>query len=108
MKQKPGNILGMLTSLQSKMAEAQKKLEASEFNGEAQGGLVKVVLMGNGTLKSLTIDPQAMSEDAETVAALVSVAFSKAFEAKEAAAKQVLSAAAGGLMPMGFKLPGFG
>lgn len=108
MKKNPGNILGMLTSMQSKMAEAQKKLEASEFPGEAQAGLVKVVLMGTGALKSLVISPQALTEDAETVEALVSIAYNQAHAAKEAAAKQVLAAAAGGLMPIGFKMPGLG
>lgn len=108
MKNKPGNMLGALAAIQSKMAAAQKALEASEFQGEASAGLVKVTLLGNGQLKSLRIDPQALSEDAETVDALVSVAFNNAFAAKEVAAKQVLSQAAGGLLPMGFKLPGFG
>lgn len=108
MKNKPGNIMGTLAALQSKMAAAQKQLEATEFEGEASAGLVKVVLLGNGSLQRLTIKPDALSEDAETVEALVSVAYNNAFAAKEAAAKKVLSSAAGGLLPVGFKLPGFG
>lgn len=105
---KPANILGTLASIQTKMAVAQKELEAAEFPGEASQGLVKVVIAGTGELKRVAIDPAALTEDAETVEALVLVAFSNAYKSKEAAAKASLAKAAGGLLPMGMKIPGLG
>lgn len=107
MKQTP-NIIKSLATMQANMSKAQKELEAAEFVGEASRGLVKVVMTGAGELKRLAIDPTVLAEDAETVEALVMVAFGDAYKAKEAAAKASLAKAAGGLMPLGLKVPGFG
>ena len=106
--QQMGKLLKGLGEMQKRMEAAQKALSEASFDGAAANGLVKVVMTGNGELKSLVIDPSVMSEDSETLADLVIVATRQAFEAKEKQAKEKLAGMASGLLPLGMKLPGFG
>lgn len=107
MKNTP-KLLSVLQKAQAQMANAQKKMNESRFEGSAGGGLVKVQIKGTGELVELTIDPSVMSEDHETAAELVQAAYGAAYAQKEQAAKQVLREVAGGLAPAGFAVPGLG
>lgn len=69
--------------VQFKMQELQEKLKDLDVIGEAGGGLVKVVMTGDGRLKGVDIDPSAM-EDKETLEDLIVAAVNNAAEAKEA------------------------
>lgn len=100
------NILGTLVKAQQQMTAIQKEAEKAEFTGSAQNGLVKVTMLGTGELKRVQVDPAVMTEDAETLEALILVASADAYKQKEAFAKAQLSKVAGGLMPMGIKIPG--
>lgn len=104
----PKNLLGSLVKMQQQMAIIQKDAEAAQFTGVAQNGLVQVIMAGTGELKRVVVDPAVMAEDAETLEALVLVASADAYKQKEAFAKERLSKVAGGLMPMGIKVPGLG
>jgi DNA-binding YbaB/EbfC family protein len=108
MQQNLGKLLKGIGELQKKVDAAQKEIGDTVFKGEAGGGLVKMDITGRGEVKALVIDPSLLTEDAETLADIIVVAMNKANEAKESFAKQKLSGMAGGLLPMGFKLPGFG
>lgn len=108
MQKNLGGMLKTITELQKRVDKIQKEIAAQSFNGEAAQGLVKATVTGKGEVTHLTIDPTAMTEDAETLAALVLVALGKANEAKEAFSKEKLGGVASGLLPMGFKLPGLG
>lgn len=102
------NILGTLVKMQSQVTAIQKEAEAAQFEGSVQGGLVKVTMTGTGELKRVHIDPAALSEDSETVEALVLAACSDAYKKKEAFSKERLAKVTGALMPMGIKIPGLG
>lgn len=102
-----GNVIKGITELQKRMEGIQAELLASVYTGESAQGLVTVEMTGQGALKSLVIDPTVLREDAETVASLVQVAVNRAFDAKEAAAKEKLSKVSG-MLPFGIKLPGIG
>ena len=104
----PGAIVKTLASMQKKMMAAQAELVKKEFSATTAGGAVKVSLNGAGEMTALHLDPDVLSEDAETVSKLVMAAYGQALEAKESAAKAVLGAAAGGLLPLGMKVPGVG
>lgn len=96
-----------LMDLQRKMDAIQKELGDAVFTGEAAGGLVKVTMTGKGEIKSVTFDPDVLkSEDAETVGDLVVVATRKAYEQKEAMAKEKLATVTAGVLPFGLKVPG--
>lgn len=102
------NILSSLMKMQNQMAAIQKEAEAAEFEGVAQNGLVKIIMAGTGELRRVVIGPAALSEDADTLEALVLVASADAYKKKEAFAKARLSKVAGSLMPLGIKVPGIG
>lgn len=73
--------------MQFKMQEMQAKFEDIEVSGESGGGMVKVSMMCDSTMKSITIDPSVM-DDKETLEDLVVAAVNNANEAKEAKIKQ--------------------
>jgi hypothetical protein len=102
------NILASLMKMQNQMGIIQKEAAAAEFEGVAQNGLVKIVMSGTGELKRVVIGPAALSEDADTVEALLLVASSAAYKKKEAFAKARLAKMAGSMMPMGINIPGMG
>ncbi len=108
MQKNLGGMLKGITELQKRMDAVQKEIAEATFEGAAAQGMVKVTMTGKGEIKSVSIDPSVMTEDAETVADLVTVAARKAYDSKEALAKQKLSGIASGLLPMGLKIPGLG
>jgi hypothetical protein len=100
-------IMQQAQQMQSKMQEAQAKIESTEADGVSGAGLVKVRLRGKGELVSLSIDPSLMGDDPEILEDLIKAAHADARrrldEAMEAAMKEA-TAGFGGMMP-GFKLP---
>jgi len=53
----------MLKQLQQAQEKMQREIAALEIDATAGGGMVKVVMDGQKNVKSLTIDPQAVSKD---------------------------------------------
>ncbi|HPF22023.1 MAG: YbaB/EbfC family nucleoid-associated protein [Hyphomonas sp.] len=100
-------IMQQAQQMQARMQEAQAKIEATEADGVAGAGLVKVRLRGKGELAGLTIDPSLMGDDPEILEDLIKAAHADARrrldEAMDAAMKEA-TAGFGGMMP-GFKLP---
>jgi DNA-binding YbaB/EbfC family protein len=58
-----GNMLKQAQQMQTRMQEMQAKLEQTEVEGAAGGGMVKVLLSGKGDLRRVTIDPSLMTAD---------------------------------------------
>jgi DNA-binding YbaB/EbfC family protein len=104
----PGMLMKGLAEMQKRMTAAQEKLAATDFDGDAAGGLVRVVINGKGELKGVTISPAVMDEGPDMLSDLVQAAYNVAFAKKEEAAKAVLGSLTTGLMPLGIKLPGLG
>ncbi|MDP3459904.1 MAG: YbaB/EbfC family nucleoid-associated protein [Hyphomonas sp.] len=100
-------IMQQAQAMQAKMAEVQAKIEATEADGVAGAGLVRVKLKGKGELVSLSIDKSLMGDDPEIVEDLIKAAHSDARRRLDQAmedAMRTATAGFGGLMP-GFKLP---
>lgn len=102
------NIMRQAQEMQSKMAEAQQKIEATEADGVAGAGLVRVRLKGKGELVSITIDPSLMTDEAEILEDLIKAAHGDARkhleQEMESAMKEATKDLGGGMLP-GFKLP---
>jgi nucleoid-associated protein EbfC len=101
-------IMRQAQAMQSKMLDAQSRMEQVEATGSAGGGLVRVTLKGKGALESVSIDPSLMSgSEVEIVEDLVKAAHDDARrrldQMLEDAMKDVTQGF-GGMMP-GFKLP---
>ncbi len=93
--------------MQRKLAEAQATLEATEMEGSAGGGAVKLTLNGKGQLLKLTIDASVINaDDKEMLEDLVIAAHADAKGKIDAAAADGMSQVTGGLnLPAGLKLP---
>lgn len=75
----------------------QEELEVMEIEGEAQGGLVKVVLSGNQEPLRVTISPDVLEQGAEIVSDLVTVAMKDAYNKSTATMRERMEELTGGL-----------
>ena len=102
-----GNMLKQAQQMQTRMAEMQAKLEATEVEGQAGAGMVKVKLTGKGELRRIAIDPSLMSaDDREVLEDLIVAAHADAKQKVEAMmAEEMQKATAGMNLPAGLKLP---
>ncbi|UPY37561.1 YbaB/EbfC family nucleoid-associated protein [Sediminicoccus sp. KRV36] len=102
-----GNMLKQAQQMQTRMAEMQAKLEATEVEGQAGAGMVKLKLTGKGELRRIAIDPSLMTaEDREVLEDLILAAHADAKQKVEAMmAEEMQKATAGMNLPAGLKLP---
>ncbi len=65
-------LLQIGQQMQGRMQQLQHELADKTYDSQAGGGLVRVTVDGKGTVRSLTIDPEAFhGRDAELLADLV-------------------------------------
>ena len=104
------NLAGLMkqaSQMQSKMAEMQAKLDATEVDGEAGAGMVRVTLSGKSELKRVKLDPKLLDPaEAEMLEDLIVAAHADAKRKVEAIMADEMKNATGGLeLPGGLKLP---
>jgi len=56
-------MMKQMQQAQQKMAEVQEGLAAMEVEATAGGGMVKVVVAGDGNLRSIRLDPEVVDRD---------------------------------------------
>ena len=102
-----GKLMKQAQEMQTKMAEAQAKLDDVEVEGEAGAGMVKAVATAKGALKRLDIDPSLFNaDDKEVVEDLIVAAVKDAQEKAQIAAQEEMGKLTEGLqLPPGMKLP---
>jgi DNA-binding YbaB/EbfC family protein len=102
-----GNMLKQAQQMQARMQEMQARLEATEVEGSAGAGMVKLRLTGKGELRRVMIDPSLMvPEEREVLEDLIIAAHADARQKVEAAmAEEMQKATAGLSLPPGMKLP---
>lgn len=100
-------LMKQAQEMQSKMAEAQERLEAMEVTGEAGAGLVQATATAKGVLKRLEIDPSLfVPDEREVVEDLIVAAVQDAQTRAQAMAQQEMGKLTEGLaLPPGMKLP---
>ncbi|MDO8416357.1 MAG: YbaB/EbfC family nucleoid-associated protein [Agitococcus sp.] len=108
MQKNPGKMITMLAGLQQRVSVIQKEIAAEIFEGRASNGLVILRVTGKGEFLSVFIDPSLLSEDADTIGALVIAAGNQAHQSKEAFSKAKLATISSGLLPLGMKVSDFG
>ncbi|WP_054816857.1 YbaB/EbfC family nucleoid-associated protein [Nocardia arizonensis] len=98
-------LLAQAQQMQQAMVQAQAEIAASEVEGQAGGGLVKVVIKASGEVVSLTIDPKVVDpDDVEGLQDLVIGAVNAAMANAQKLAAERLGPLTGGLG--GGSLPG--
>ncbi len=87
-----------LNAMKAEVEETKKRLDNITVEGEAESGLVKVLLTGNRDLKSIQISPE-LAGDTEALEDLISLAFSRALEKANNVNETEMNGAARGFMP---------
>jgi nucleoid-associated protein EbfC len=100
-------LMKQAQEMQSKLAEAQNRLDEVTVTGEAGAGLVTVTATAKGTVTALSIDPSLFNpEEREVVEDLIVAAIRDAQARAGAAAQQEMGRITEGLeLPPGMKLP---
>jgi DNA-binding YbaB/EbfC family protein len=99
-------IMRQAQEMQANMQKVQNELAATEVEGVAGGGMVKVVVTCKHEVKRVTIESALLSDDKEMLEDLVAAAFNDASRKVEQTVQQKLSSVAGGMaLPPGLKLP---
>jgi hypothetical protein len=84
--------------MQEQMLQAQEKLKDETVEASAGGGMVKVIMGGDLTLRSITIDPEAIDpEDAELLQEMVQAAVNEGLRAAQELAGSKMGDVTGGL-----------
>jgi hypothetical protein len=99
-----GKLMKQAARMQQQMADVQAQLAQRTVEATSGGGMVKVVAKCDGTLASITINPQAINPaDAAMLEDLVLVAVNSGLEqARELAAAEMGKVTGG----MGMGMPG--
>lgn len=91
-------MLKQVEKMQRDIQEAQESLKDEQVEASAGGGMVKVVVSGDLTVKSVAIDPEAADpEDVEMLGDLVLAAVNEAMRAAQELQTSRMERATGGL-----------
>ena len=101
------DLMKQAQAMQAKMTEAQARLDETEVTGEAGAGMVRVTLTAKGDMVSVKVDPGVLDpSEPEILEDLVKAAHADARRKAEAAQKEIMKEAAGGLqLPPGMQMP---
>ena len=104
------DMLGLMKqaqAMQAKMQEMQAELERIEVEGQAGGGMVRVVLTAKGQMRGLMIDDQLLKSDEKVILEdLIVVAHEDARKKVERLMEEKMKGVTAGLaLPPGTKLP---
>jgi len=95
-------LMRQANQMQARMKKAQEELATREFEGSSGGGAVKVVAFGSNLIKSIDIQPDAMSGgDKDMLQDLILTAVNEALRLAKTTSEQELGKITGG-----FSLPG--
>jgi hypothetical protein len=84
--------------MQAQMLEAQEKLKDETVEASAGGGMVKVKMGGDLTLREIVIDPEAVDpEDVELLQEMVQAAVNEALRTAQELAGSKMGDVTGGL-----------
>lgn len=91
-------LMKQAQQMQDQMMQAQEKLKEETVEASAGGGMVKVKMGGDLTLREITIDPEAIDpEEAEMLADMVQAAVNEGLRAAQELASSKMGDATGGL-----------
>ena len=100
------DIMKQARTMQENMQRAQEEIAATEVQGEAGAGMVKVIMTGRHDVKRVEIEPSLLNSDKVMLEDLIAAAVNDATRRVEKAAQDRMSDVTSGLgLPAGFKLP---
>ncbi|MCI4441546.1 hypothetical protein EDC62_1135 [Tibeticola sediminis] len=105
-----GQLAGLMKqaqAMQENLKRAQEELAHIEVEGEAGGGLVKVLMTCKHEVRRVTIDPSLLADDPEMLEDLVAAAFNAAVRKAAETEQEKLGKLTAGMpgLPGGMKFP---
>jgi len=101
-----GNLMKQAQAMQENMKKMQDEVANMEVEGQAGGGMVKVIMTGRHDIKRVHLDDSLMGDDKEMLEDLIAAAVNDAVRQVEKTTQDKMSGLTGGLdLPPGFKLP---
>lgn len=100
-----GGLMKQAQMMQENMKKAQEQLALIEVEGQAGGGMVKVVITCRNDVKRVSIDPGVM-DDKEMLEDLIAAAVNDAVRKAEVLTQEKMGSLTAGMqLPPGMKLP---
>ena len=91
-------MMKQVQQMQAEMMQAQETLKDEVVEASAGGGMVKVKMSGDLTLREISIDPEAVDpEEVELLADMVQAAVNEALRAAQELASSKMGGITGGL-----------
>ena len=91
-------LMQQAQQMTKQLEEANKQLNAMEFEGSASNGLVKIVVNGEFRVVSVDIDPSILNaEDKEMIQDLIMIAMNEATDKVDKSKKDTFGSMAQGL-----------
>jgi len=101
-----GNMMKQAQKMQEDMQKAQEEIASMEVEGQAGGGMVKVVMNGRHEVRRVSIDDSLMEDDKEMIEDLLAAAVNDAVRRIETETQEKMSGVTAGMnLPAGMKLP---
>ena len=92
------SMMRQMQKLQKQMAEAQEKVDLTEVEASAGGGMIKVTMNGKRELLSVSINPEAVDpDDVEMLQDMIMVAVNDALKQVEKMQEKEIGGLTGGL-----------
>ena len=105
MKGPMGNLMKQAQKMQEDMQKAQEEVANLEVEGQAGGGMVKVVMNGRHEIRKVTLDDSLMQDDKEMIEDLLAAAVNDAVRRVEKQTQEKMAGVTAGLNLPGMKLP---
>ncbi len=100
--QNMNQLMKQAQKMQQEMMKSQQELESKVFEASSGGGVVRVEMTGKFEIKSLKIEPDAVSpEDVEMLEDLILAAIQEAHSQVSEATEEIMGRVTGGM-----KIPG--
>lgn len=99
------DLVKQANQMRGEMRKVQKQLASLEVQGEAGGGMVRIVMTCNHRVRRLEIEDSLAGERKSMLEDLIKAAFNDALKKVERTVKDQMSSVTGGMMPPGMKLP---
>ena len=101
-----GNMMKQAQKMQADMQKAQEEIASMEVEGQAGGGMVKVVMNGRHEVRRVELDDSLMDDDKEMIEDLLAAAVNDAVRRIEEQSSEKMSGITAGMnLPGGLKLP---
>ena len=101
-----GNMMKQAQKMQADMQKAQEEIANMEVEGQAGGGMVKVMMNGRHEVRRVELDDSLMEDDKEMIEDLLAAAVNDAVRRIEEQSSEKMSGITACMnLPGGLKLP---